>query len=523
VLSEAVATWLDGVTERELDAPLRALLLARGYERVEFVHGSSEFGRDLIGQRDGDEGRRYQWNIQAKAGDINKARWQEIRGQLEDIRTIPLRHPSVDPELPTVAVVVTSGRLVGDARAAAGEYVAKYKDEMPVEMWTRDRLLEYLVAAPDAVFAGAATGPLLATLGAIESGTLDDRALERYSRSWLPEPGAGVSAIAQIEAAMLASRLARHARLDLACLSALCLLRAALVAAHGSDAIDPEVARTINTAGHEFAAYAEQLWERCIQDTLDPVLVVREHSPEVGIFATYNVRCVRVIEMIGLLGLWRQKLNTDTTAIITWLADFIDRQPGAARPLSDRWASSLIPPALLLGREQQQLVGQWLSQTARWVGDRLADDGLGLAGVDADPREEIDYLLGDLEHVTHRRRRESRVAAVVLDLASALELGDLYDFARHEFEAVGAVGDVLHTSDTVDQYLADSDELERELNPLYTPSWAERDGWITAPHQRDTSHAPSIAHAGLIWEHIAVWTVLRDRHLASLMRQLVSS
>ena len=45
-------------------------------------------------------------------------------------------------------------------------------------------------------------------------------------------------------------------------------------------------------------------------------------------------------------------------------------------------------------------------------GDRLTDGGLGLAPVTAPPREEVDYLLGDLEHITHRRHRESRVAAV---------------------------------------------------------------------------------------------------------------
>ena len=60
MLSDAVATWIDGLTEPEMVAPLRALLLARGYRAVEFVHGSSEFGRDLIGQAAWRDGRLYQ-------------------------------------------------------------------------------------------------------------------------------------------------------------------------------------------------------------------------------------------------------------------------------------------------------------------------------------------------------------------------------------------------------------------------------------------------------------------------------
>ena len=422
MLSDAVATWIDGLTEPEMIAPLRALLLARGYQAVEFVHGSSEFGRDLIGQESRPDGRLYQWNIQAKAGDINKARWQEIRGQLEDIRTIPLRHPSVDLELPTGAIVVITGRLVGDARAAAGEYVAKYESEMPVEVWTRDRLVEYIAAAPDAVFAGRSTGALLAAIGAIETGAFDDRALELYSRSWLAEAGGSVSAVAQIEAAMLGSRLARRGRLDLAGTAMLCLLRGALMAARGPDGIDDEHRATIDAAGRAFVIYAEELWQRCGDDALDPVRLVNRHHPELGIFATYSVRCSRVIELLGLLGLWYRRDGRDAAAIEAWLAEFVERQPGVGHPLSDRWANSLIAPALLLAPAHTELVGRWLRQTAHWVGDRLAEGGLGLASVSAAPREEVEYLLGDLEHITHRRRRESRVAAVVLDLSSALEM-----------------------------------------------------------------------------------------------------
>ena len=180
-----------------------------------------------------------------------------------------------------------------------------------------------------------------------------------------------------------------------------------MAAAQCSDAIGPVTRETIEVAGRTFAAYAERLWERCGENELDPVRLVNTHGDEFGIFATYNVRCSRVIERLGLLGLWRQREGLDTTSIRTWLARFVTDQPVAGHPLSDRWATSLIAPAVLLGATDPRLVGEWLKETVRWVGDRLEGEGLGLASVSASPQEEVEYLFSSLEHIQHRRRRES--------------------------------------------------------------------------------------------------------------------
>src|SRR5277367_2174768 len=48
VLRDVVAGFLDTVTEREFDAPLIALLAARGFRDVHFLHGAFEFGKDVI-------------------------------------------------------------------------------------------------------------------------------------------------------------------------------------------------------------------------------------------------------------------------------------------------------------------------------------------------------------------------------------------------------------------------------------------------------------------------------------------
>ncbi len=118
VLASAIGAFLDSLRERELDEPLRAVLRARGFSNIHFVHGTSELGRDFIARHDGHDGLR-QYALQSKAGDLNLAVWQQVRDQIEEIRTGDLSHPAFDPDLPRSAVLVTTGRLVGDARLSA--------------------------------------------------------------------------------------------------------------------------------------------------------------------------------------------------------------------------------------------------------------------------------------------------------------------------------------------------------------------------------------------------------------------
>jgi len=68
LLDDAVAAYLDSVSERAFDEPLVALLRVLGYSNVHLVHGQREFGKDVIGQLAGE-----QWAFQSKAGDIGQA------------------------------------------------------------------------------------------------------------------------------------------------------------------------------------------------------------------------------------------------------------------------------------------------------------------------------------------------------------------------------------------------------------------------------------------------------------------
>lgn len=71
MLDGVIDRYLQGVSEREFDMPLMALLVSRQFFDVHKIHGAYEFGKDFIAKRSHD-GIVHQYAIQSKAGDLNQ-------------------------------------------------------------------------------------------------------------------------------------------------------------------------------------------------------------------------------------------------------------------------------------------------------------------------------------------------------------------------------------------------------------------------------------------------------------------
>jgi hypothetical protein len=397
LLDAVVESFLDSVTEREFDAPFMALLRSLGFTDIHLIHGAYEFGKDVIAKRPGEP--RAQLAFQTKAGNVSLGEWTAIRGQMDLLRTNELAHPGFDRALPRMGVLVLTGRLVGGAALEVQDYqrVAKERSETPLEVWDRERLLELLSVSGDAGLAGTVEGPLLELVGHIDSGRVTQTEIERFSARWRrPERSETLDWRAVLEASIVANRLRQHDRLDLACFTALALLCAFWASVHDHAPLPPPSYEQAELIHQLFAGYGDELWAECSEDVLTPKGLIS--SDPGGLFITYPVRCTRIVELLGLHAL--EVPDEDRArSIADWIGRFVHSQPGAAHPISDRWAVSLIPPALLLARHGHDGVGAFLREAVRWLGDRYENEGLGLAPFDAEPREEIDFLLGTaLEH-----------------------------------------------------------------------------------------------------------------------------
>jgi len=524
MLSDVVGRYLDSLEEREFDAPFIALLRALGYWDIHFLHGSFEFGKDFIAKAEV-EGVATQFAFQTKAGDINVAAWRnECRGQIDMLRTDDLAHPSFDVTLPRKAVFVTTGRLVGAAVPAAQQY-RKYlatRGELDFTSWEKQDLIALITTDPHVLLASDSQGAFLALIGQIDQGKTVESDIERYSRRWLSSPKTLLQLT--IEAAVIAQRLRRAGRLDLSCVAVLALLRATWMRSHSKDPVDSSALFTADDAAEMFRYYAWQIFDRCGDDMIDPVKLLRSHG-SLASHVTYPVFCLRVIEILGLLYLREESENCSRKEELgKFIVAFIGSNPGAAHPISDRWAVSLIPSVLTAAqRGELQTIRDLLLKTTKWVADRYESNGLGLAGTDSSPEEEVNRLLGDpFEHIQINRRAESYIATVVLDLAAIVGLGDVFEIAINEFLAVELCPTIIESPDTTAQYMYEGGELSFTPNVEYAESWQPQDQWKVASHHKRARSDYYLQRLGRYWDHLALSFVLRDRHYLVTCRHFLT-
>src|SRR5229473_6477803 len=217
MIADAIGNYLDNLEEREFDAPFMALLRAMGFHDIHFLHGAFEFGKDFIAKRT-EAGITSQYAFQTKAGNLGLPAWNECRGQIDLLRTNSLAHPAFDPKMPRRAIFVTTGRLVGGAPPAAQDYSTYLAQlgEIGFTTWDRETLVELMSSTPEAGLAGTSSGALLSLIGKIDEAAIQDFDLEQFSRRWFAENGDHSLTRGGLEAAIIANRLRRQNRLELA-------------------------------------------------------------------------------------------------------------------------------------------------------------------------------------------------------------------------------------------------------------------------------------------------------------------
>ena len=444
MLRNVVETFLDTVTEREFDAPLMALLAAQGFSDIHFTHGANEFGKDIIAKRvDGDPPKLRQYAIQAKAGDIGMSDWRSIRPQVEEAERNTLSHPNFDERLPRTAVLVTTGRLVGGAPLDAQQVAQRSRRSgRRFVTWERPQLAEWLSADPTLTL-GRSDGDLLQLLASIDKRSVREQELEYFSRRWLSRPGLDNETArlgnASVEAAVIANRLRAGGRLDLAAYVALHLLRAAWA---GNVNRDPENRPQLATgATRLFGDYVVSLLGEALPLLNDPADLLASVFDPLSI-VTYPTVCCRLGELFALLALieeFEPELLTATSNGTAGAAvlSLVRQHPGTCRPISDEFAVSVIAPAIVLYRIDPATCRSYWKNLTSWTLERFDDraDGLGVGAIGESEELLTERLLGaPLESTNVTRRRSSYLATVLLDIAAALSLDDLYDALQNNLK-----------------------------------------------------------------------------------------
>ncbi len=520
MLADAIGNYVNSLTEREFDAPFTALLRLHGFTDIHFLHGPFEFGKDFIAKRL-EDGVEYQYAFQTKAGDIGISEWNQCRGQIDLLRTDALAHPNFSGTLNRRAIFVATGRLIGGAGLAAQQYGQHLQalGEAQFATWDRDTIVEMLATDPRCL--RGSTPALLHILGA-QRELLTFEALEEHSRTWIRAECTALSLWDVLEAAVIAQHCRREKRADLACYTALMLIRSLWATAHGQSQLPDGIAVAIATAKKLFRHYALELWNVCRTQYFDPDMLLRQDGTPGGL-VTYPVRCLTITEILAMLGLLEKSTNPGLSSeIADYLAKFITANVGSAHPISDRWGISVACCALQLSANgKTEALRPYLRSAIKWVADHYDGGNAGLAGPYATPAEETKYLLGSpFEHTNLRLRSESYIATQLLDLCAVLEEPELFELARNEFLAVDICLPVLQVDDTPAQYSINSNGQHYEPNMPYAESWSPSEAWKVAAHHK---RGPDLFYpecVGEPWDQLAISCVLRDRHFVKNWRRI---
>lgn len=440
MLRNVVQTFLDTLTERELDAPLLAVLSARGFTDVHFLHGPFEFGKDVIAKKVESDGVQRQYAIQSKGGDLGAAEWRAVRPQLEECGYNDIAHPGFDASLPRAVVLVTTGRLKGSASADAQQFGLALNRTAVFEVWDRDKLASWMNDDPSVGLAGTAlSGGLLDLVLAIQRRTISEPALERHTRAWAAGSDVETARKACVETAVLCAALREAQRLDLAALLALHLLRAAW--RPPGPFLDDKVARV---ALELFELYVIGLLKQVEPLLRDPHDLAR---PAVDVLAivTYPAMVCRLTELLSLLALSTSDASTSERASRA-VEVLCGSHPGARRPPSDHFAVSIIPTAVVLRRADPAAARDYLRGVAQWVIDHhdTGLSGLGLGSLEESAEDAVARLLGgSLTFDGPKRRLSSYLATVVLDLLLAFDEIDLYSAVLDHFSALRVVPTIV--------------------------------------------------------------------------------
>jgi hypothetical protein len=523
MLDDVIGNYIDSLTEREFDAPFMALLRLHGFVDIHFLHGSFEFGKDFIAKRI-EGGVQRQYAFQTKAGDIGLSDWNLCRGQIDMLRTDCLSHPNFDSRMSRSARFVTTGRLIGGAPLAAQQYNQHLVSMGEAEFltWDRDTLIQML--ATDPISLSGSPISLLQMLGS-ENENLNFAELERQSRGWIRSACNTLNLRDSLEAAVIANHCRRQNRIDLASWTALLLLRSTFATAHEQTPLPDSAEVALTAARAIFENYAGQLWASCQGKFLNPdEIIIADNNP--AAYITYPVRCMTIIEILGLLGLLYADVRKDyknASQIADYIRDFIEANTGAAHPISDHWGISLVPAVLLLSKYgHAKALGSLIRTTTKWIADHYEDGSLGLAGPHSTPKEEVEFLLGPpFEDVEVSRRPESFSAAIILELACVLGDHELFELARNEFMAVDIFLPVIEAGDDQSQYCLHTGNYHLEPNMPFEEYWRPVDGWKNSPHHRRGNDTFYPERAGYEWDQLAISCVLRDRYFVKGWRRLL--
>lgn len=534
MLRNVLEDYLNSINERDFDYPLSSLLQGMGFYDIHFTHGTVEFGKDFIAKRI-EDGIEYQYAIQSKKGDINQGLWRnEIRGQLEEAFSSDLSHPQFNTSLPRKVILVTTGRLSGNARLTSQEFKAKLEKDDQVQdlfFWEREQLIQYSEEyGLTGIYQNTAKGlrglaQFYLTYSKAIDGSLSDREIEQFSRLWLDEALDYKKRIirASLEADIIASKLIEGKHLYEALIVYLSLARLIMSVTYETD--DPFIVKiyeelrneTILPLCKKFFTQFKADWEE-VEKVLTRLCFPQSYFP----VANYLVWCARVLE-VNSLYFFLSNDKDEKDQAIAFLIEFIEKEEGCGHIPGDRYTIATVWTTLALfraGKVDEAI--NFIKRNVIWLCDRV-DKGFGLAHYDAEEYEESAYLVGyPFEAIDIKHNQSSFLATALADLAAFTGNKGFYADVVNDIEASEIAYNYWQLPDTASIFTIETREILFYPNDPHQFDLISCAEYIYAEHIKHESDSYQITQKVGVYSLILLSVLLKDRYFPKMWRKIIS-
>jgi hypothetical protein len=515
MLRNVIDDYLSSTKELQFFLPFMELLQLRGFYDVHLLHGTTEYGKDVIAKlKTG--GAETQYSFQLKAGDVNLSRFRsEIQPQLVEALTNKLSHPNFDRSIPYHVVFVCTGAIQSSASIAFQEFNQYVRDTLrsiAVETWEKQQLTtDFLAIGIEPFFELHRSPEFAGRFFKLYSQISNDEILscydlEAYTKHWLTLEWVNSINRLQVffEAYFFSKLLYDKGRHYEAALMVASLVRVLL--------------KVQELGAHR--GIIQEYFDEVVLSHLQRAIDGYESSKPFildfeGVFAIFYhpLSCLHTIELLSLFIVMTSKPNKD---VETFFHRILDEQKGCYRILSDNYAITIVLVSLALKRlNDTDRLRRFLNNVSVWLCDRSSE--FGIAPIGTDPQGELEQLLSEhLEGLSFQRHAGGFSACACLDMSYITGDKSLFEGVANDLHAVEAILEFYHVLTDEALFIHDHEQITTSTDGGFSIEYAQDYSKMIA-HERKTNVVSMKDKSVLFLSFL-----LRDRYFPTFIADVIN-
>jgi hypothetical protein len=493
MLISIIENYLTSIKEVQFFQPFINLLDVLGYNDIHLLHGPTEFGKDIIAKKEGE-----QFAFVIKVGDINQGKYaNEVKGQISEAQTNSLAHPNfIHP--PSKIIFVTTGKITSQVNLALQNYnnYSLKNNLSTVVVWTKDFLVkEFSQSGIESFFNLHSNPQFIIDFYDTHTKIIKDEIfqsfdIERLSKKWMKfEFSINLNRLQVFFEAFYFSKLLLEKKRNYEALMFVSAL-VRVLSIKGLLKENEEILKSFITDIVKSTIYT--LGQSKVSESLNKIQ---------GFFDIiyYPERCLELSEMLSI-GILLEE-NSIKESFVTCI-----KEKGCYKPISDNYASSVFFISLaMIKLNLSEEIKNYVINCTVWLCDRYQE--LGIAPVGSGKELEYSQLLSEhLSGYENYLNGYSFISTILLDICVFLKDLCLFQQIANEFKAVEITPIYYHIMNGNDIW--DYEKIVTEHDPNFNEKQLESYSTMSSKYDQNILYVSNMSKLELICNIF----LLRDRY-----------